>query len=119
MEDEGVWQVRCAVVMPDHWHGLVVLAGAVDLADAMKRFKGRLSVELRRAGLAWQAGFYEHRMRADEERVSVFRYVFLNPYRKGLLQSDELWVGYWCAPEDWEWFRSLTADGGVLPEWLG
>lgn len=119
LENEGVWHVRCAVVMPDHWHALVALTGNLKLAAVMKRFKDRLTPALRRVGLSWQSGFYDHRMRANEDRVPVFRYVFLNPYRRGLLKPEERWPGYWCREADWEWFQSLTADGGALPEWVG
>ena len=119
LEHEGVWCVRCAVVMPDHWHGLITLTGDVKLTDALKLFKGRLAPVMRRAGLNWQAGFYERRMRASEDRAPVFRYVFLNPFRTGLLPAGDVWPGYWCCETDWKWFEALTADGGVLPEWLG
>lgn len=73
---------------------------------------------MRRAGLSWQMRFFEHRMRAREGRGPVFRYVFLNPYRKGLLRVEDSWPGYWCCDADREWFEAMPADGGILPEWL-
>jgi hypothetical protein len=48
----------------------------------------------------------------------VFRYVFLNPYRAGLLGPADKWHGYYCDAEDWAWFAPLTSRECPFPEWL-
>jgi putative transposase len=118
MEAQGIWSLRCAVFMPDHLHLLIRLAEARSLAAAVRQFKGPLSVNLRQSGAAWQPGFYDHRLRDDEDTLPVFRYLFLNPYRAGLCAPEEKWPGYYCAPEDWMWFRELTNEAHPEPEWL-
>jgi len=118
LTDQGAWRLRTAVVMPDHVHLLFVLGETADLASAVRLFKGRLAPTLRMAGLKWQRGYFDHRLRAGEDRLPVFRYVFLNPYRAALVRLDERWPGYFCATEDWVWFKELTDEGGPFPEWL-
>jgi REP element-mobilizing transposase RayT len=115
---EGIWQVRTAVVMPDHLHLLVVLQTSDGLAAAMRLFKGRLAAELRSVGLRWEKGYFDHRLRPQEDCLPVFLYLFLNPYRAGLVAPGQKWPGYYCAAEDWDWFQSLTDSGTPFPEWL-
>ena len=115
---EGIWQLRTAVVMPDHLHLLVVLQASDGLAAAMRLYKGRLAVDLRGSGLRWEKGYFDHRFRPQEDCLPVFLYIFLNPYRAELVVPGQKWPGYYCAEEDWEWFQSLTDSGTPFPEWL-
>jgi hypothetical protein len=73
---------------------------------------------LRSEGLRWQRGYFDHRLRPDEDRLPVFLYLYLNPYRAGLLATSDLWSGYYCRPDDWAWFAPLTDEGSPMPEWL-
>lgn len=118
LEAAGAWHIRTRVIMPDHIHLLFVLGDTFPLAECLRRFKGRLSLVLRTHGLRWQAGFYEHRMRVGKDRLPVFLYILLNPYRAKLLPPNERWPGYFCAKEDWAWFGSLTNESAPVPEWL-
>ena len=118
MESEGVWSVRTLTIMPDHVHLLVTLGTGSTLSSALRTFKGRTANVLRRAGLKWQKGFFDHRLRDGEDRLPVFLYIFLNPYRAGMIHRSEHWSGYYCAAEDWEWFEALTMEGCPFPEWL-
>lgn len=118
LESEGHWVVRTWVVMPDHVHVLFTLGTDSELAKVMRLFKGRLSPRLRAHRLAWQDGYYEHHLRPDEDRLPVFLYIFLNPYRAGLISTNEKWPGYYCAAEDWDWFGALTNSDVPFPEWL-
>lgn len=118
LEALGVWHVRTGTVMPDHIHLDFVLGESVDLAEAMRQFKGPISAALREAGLKWQDGYYERRLRETDDRLLVFKYIFLNPYEKKLIPRTESWPGYYCCPEDWAWFGQLTDSDCPLPEWL-
>jgi hypothetical protein len=40
-------------------------------------------------GRLWQASFYDHVLRGDEENFLVTRYMFNNPIRAGLVQRCE------------------------------
>ncbi|MFZ5495155.1 MAG: hypothetical protein ACOZE5_07430 [Verrucomicrobiota bacterium] len=56
----------------------------------MRLFKGRLTPALRNHGLKWQEGFYDHQIRESEDLLPVFLYIYLNPYRAGLLGEAEV-----------------------------
>jgi REP element-mobilizing transposase RayT len=112
------WIMRTAVVMPDHLHLLIVLGEGADLSASIRQFKGRLAPSLRRMRLHWQDGYYDRKLRDSDDRQAVFLYIYLNPYRSGLIPADARWPGYYCAAEDWAWFGELTDQGCPMPEWL-
>ena len=92
------------VLMPDHFHGLLLLGEAVTLSRVMHSFKGRAAFEvnkqLGRKGALWQATFHDHAMRREEDLERMARYVVENPVRAGLAAT----VGeypFWNA--EWEW----------------
>jgi REP element-mobilizing transposase RayT len=118
LETEEWWKVRTATVMPDHVYLLITLAGNCSLAECVRTFKGRLAPALRVQGLRWQDGFYDHRARDSSDVLPVFLYIFLNPYRAGLIDRCEQWPGYYCRPMDWNWFGQMTSESLPLPEWL-
>lgn len=118
VEEDGLWSVRTAVVMSDHVHLLVNLGPTAELATCLRLFKGRMTPALRSAGMKWQEGFYEHRLRESEDVLPVFLYIYLNPYRAGLLATERTWPGYYCSLEDWQWFGEMTRDAVPQPEWL-
>lgn len=118
LEFRELWQVRSYVIMPDHIHLLVALGSEYSLMQAVRLFRGGLSPALRKNGLSWERGYFDHRIRRGEDRLPVLRYIFLNPYRAGLVSLEQQWPGYYCAGEDWTWFRSLTNDTAPYPEWL-
>jgi putative transposase len=118
LQAEGGWNMRTWIVMPDHLHLLFVLGSAFSLAECLRRFKGRPSPKMRLHALSWQEGYYEHRMRAEDDRCPVFFYVFLNPYRANLVPISQKWTGYFCSAHDWSWFAPLTNSCGPFPEWL-
>ena len=114
----GFWRARSYVVMPDHLHLLVTLGADYPLSEVVRRLKGRLAPNLRKLDTSWQAGFYDHRLRQEEDVLPVFLYIFLNPHRAGLLPANERWPGYYCDEEDWRWFKDWTRDSAPYPEWL-
>ncbi|MBI2514073.1 MAG: transposase [Opitutae bacterium] len=118
LESEGAWHVRTMSVMPDHLHFLVVLGETLPLSEVVRRFKGRHASLLQSQRLRWERGCFDHRLRDDEDRLPVFLYIFLNPYRANLLPHSERWPGYYCCPEDWRWFGPLTDHDCPMPEWL-
>lgn len=121
MEADGTWTCRCAVVMPDHVHALVTLGERLSVGKAVGRLKARTAaaLQLSDACLLWERGFFDHHVRPDEDRIPVFLYVFLNPYRAGLCRHTEHWAWYECRPLDWSWFREFLDADRPVPEWLG
>jgi putative transposase len=118
LETQACWTVRTWSVMPDHVHIVFTLGPSLEISECLRKFKGPLTPLLRHYQLRWQPGYYEHRMRHNEDRLPVFLYVFLNPHRKKLIRTDEKWPGYYCAEEDWIWFGPLTNEETPFPEWL-
>ncbi len=119
METDSVWQLRAWTVMPDHLHLIFRRTSDLSFAEILRLFKGRSSVALRASGLHWQkGGVFERRLRADDPVTSVFRYVFMNPYRNGLVSTDEVWPFFYCGNTDWEWFQHELHSESPYPEWL-
>jgi putative transposase len=103
MQDPAIWRdsrLLCWVLMPDHWHGLLMLGEGDDLPNCMRRFKGRLARELGRAyvraGPLWAPSYHDHALRRDEDVQAVARYVIANPVRAGLVTRVGLYP-FWDA----------------------
>jgi putative transposase len=117
-ERGGHWCVVAGVIMPDHLHLLAELTGEIALSRVVARLKAKTKAALLKSGLEWQGNFYEHRLRADDPRETVIRYIICNPQRAGLVRADELYVGAWMHPEVEQWFSSVSDEGRPFPEWL-
>ena len=73
--------------MPDHAHLLVRgLSPASDLRRCVHDAKQRSGYYFRRrtGRMLWQAGYYDHVLRDEEESLPVVRYIMENPVRAGL-----------------------------------
>ena len=79
---------RLAVVMPDHIHIIASFPETVIIAQLIRNWKRWTAKE---TGIAWQDGFFEHRLRNDAEVVEKMAYVANNPVRKGLCESADAW----------------------------
>ncbi|KAF1016860.1 MAG: REP-associated tyrosine transposase [Stenotrophomonas maltophilia] len=75
------------VVMPDHVHWMFALAQG-ELSCVARRFKSSSALALNRSsgrrGAVWQAGYFDHAVRADEGLERQARYILGNPIRAGL-----------------------------------
>jgi REP element-mobilizing transposase RayT len=118
MDADATWRLRCAVVMPDHLHLLVVLGNRLTLGKAVARLKSKTANLLGSSGLKWERDFHDHHIRPDEERLALFLYLYLNPYRADLCKRSEPWPWYRCSPDDWRWFKDCLQEDRPAPEWL-
>ena len=84
----GKWFVHILLLMPDHLHAILCLPSEGDLTRCMTDFKKYTS---RRTGIAWQHGFFEHRLRSDESLTEKIQYIEMNPVRKGLVDTPDAW----------------------------
>ncbi len=76
--------------MPDHLHLLVQgTMLRVSLPQFVREFKQRTSFAFRHQHRRplWQRSYYDHVLRDDEDVLTVARYIFENPLRKGLVQE--------------------------------
>jgi putative transposase len=91
------------VVMPDHVHWLLVLGACVTLPGVMSAVKGSTAwrINSARGAIAervWQAGYFDHAVRRDEEVRMIARYIVANPLRAGLVSKVgdyALWDACW------------------------
>lgn len=100
-QQDGLAESLAWVVMPDHFHWLLVL-GDSDLAGLMLRVKSRTARAVNswrgESGQLWQRGFHDRAIRREEDLPSVARYVIANPVRAGLVkrvQDYPLWDAIW------------------------
>ena len=84
------------VLMPDHLHWLLQLH-TTPLSEIMRCLKGRSAHELGHP--VWQANFYDHAVRDDEDLLHIARYIVANPLRAGLVKHigdyphwDAIWL---------------------------
>jgi len=109
----------CAVVMPDHFHVLFQLGHRLRIGQVIAKWKIAAKPALQSAGLAWQPDFFEHRLRPEDDTESSARYLFLNPYRAGLIRLHETWSWWRCWTPDRFRFLEMLADNRFPPpEWL-
>jgi len=92
----GRAQTLAFVVMPDHLHWLMRLQ-TTDLSKVVRDVKAVSAHRL--GGKVWQAGFFDHAARHEEDVVAMARYIVANPLRAGLVQSlgdyphwDSIWL---------------------------
>ena len=93
------WFITVFLLMPDHIHTLL----SFPRDKAMSRVIGDWKhFHTHEHGIAWQEGFFDHRLRDDErgEQLSAkINYIRRNPVAAGL-----------CAkPEDWSWWIERSA----------
>ena len=82
------WHLRLLLLMPDHLHAVVGIAGADSLAKIIRDFK---RVTARIARIRWQRNFFDHRLRHDESLREKEDYVRVNPVRASSIEADETW----------------------------
>ena len=76
-------------VMPDHIHWLFTLGDRLSLGRIIARLKAQTGGTMGVARIEWQRDFFDHRLRPDEAVKRYGLYVFLNPYRAGLVAARE------------------------------
>ena len=104
-------------LMPDHVHCLVTGHRAdASLRSFVAMWKQRTGFawSTRSGERLWQKGYYEHVLRADEEHLSIARYIFENPVRAGLVAQvmDYPWLG----SEQFSMNEILTAFEALGPQ---
>ncbi len=94
-------------IVPDHVHILTVpsrCAGSPPLPRFIQQFKSRATHRLWKLGITgvvWQASFYDHVLRKDEDLQQVAEYILGNPVRKGLALNAEAYPLSRYFPGNW------------------
>ena len=102
---EAVWTLRCLTVMPDHVHLFFTLGAKLTLSQVVARLKTKSQKFLHSQGCDWQINFYDRMIRKEDSVEDVIRYIYLNPFRAGLISLHETWPNFYCCEEDWSRFR--------------
>lgn len=95
LQTEGRAKTLCYVVMPDHLHWLMVLQEG-KLSEAVQLLKGRSAHAIGQA--IWQANYFDHAVRQDEDLRKLARYIVANPLRANLVErigDYSLWDAVW------------------------
>ena len=108
----------CATLMPDHAHVLFRLGDRLTLGQMAAKFKGKTFDALKEFDAVWQRDFYDHRLRSEDMSGDFARYIFLNPYRRALIDRRTVWPWWLKGAEGFD-FESMLEDGRFPPaEWL-
>jgi len=85
----GWWRILGFVVMPDHYHLILVLGEVKTLSDAIagvsKYTARRINEHVGRRGTLWEEGFYDHMLRDREDFDGVLTYTHWNPVERWLM----------------------------------
>jgi REP element-mobilizing transposase RayT len=79
------------VLMPDHVHLFVRVAGNHRLGPWIGGLKRAISKGAGQNTRLWQRGFFDHVLRSDESYAQKWNYVRENPVRAGLVVHAEDW----------------------------
>lgn len=96
---DGTTESLAWVAMPDHVHWLFALTRGrlSDVVGAMKSRSARaINALTGTQGRFWQDGFYDHRLRSNEDLQAQARYLVANPLRAGLAFRLRGYPFWWC-----------------------
>ncbi len=91
----GDWYPHLCLLMPEHLHALVHLPSDRQLRHVVEDWERLIASK---AGIAWQRGFFAHRLRREESFHRKAEYVRQNPCRAGLVRNPEEWPYVWRPP---------------------
>ncbi len=106
LTEHRLWRgsrLLCWVLMPDHLHLLIQLADTESLPKLMQRVKAVTARAMNQVvypgrGTIWAAGYHDRAVRADEDLLTVARYVMANPLRArlaGRVGDYPYWDAIW------------------------
>ncbi|WP_221031350.1 transposase [Actomonas aquatica] len=89
--ETGRWHAVLVLLMPDHLHALLAFPPDREMSKGIGAWKAFQAKEL---GVVWQSGFFDHRIRREEELATTWDYIRRNPVVKKLCKTEEDWR--WC-----------------------
>ncbi|GKT09324.1 transposase [Desulforhabdus sp. TSK] len=100
LNDQGKIELLAAMVMPDHVHFVARLRSTTlpSLMHSLKSFTSNKIHDLpNREDRLWEAQYYDHAIRTDDELRERILYCLQNPVRKGLVGHFREWPHWYCA----------------------
>ena len=83
-----LWHCRIMLLMPDHLHAVIAFPDNSNLGATVKEWKKYLA---RTENIGWQRGFFDHRLRNQQEELEKISYILMNPVRRELCERVEDW----------------------------
>jgi len=80
------------LTMPDHVHALMNFPPTETMGKVLRDWKRFIAKE---AGITWQDGFFDHRLRREESLQEKAHYIRMNPVRAGLAAEPGAWNYVW------------------------
>ena len=90
------WWCELFLVMPDHWHALMVFPREPGMAATIRDWKRGTA---RFQGVNWQENFFDHRIRNPQEAEKKWQYIKRNPVVKDLSPHEDDWPWWWSGLE--------------------
>jgi putative transposase len=88
----GDWFAHLALLMPDHFHGLISFPADAEMKKVVWNWKAFLARTLK---INWQRDFFDHRLRQEESYREKADYILANPLRVGLAKESTNWPYLW------------------------
>ena len=83
--------VLAYVVMPEHFHALLVPRDSTSISQVMQSIKGYtarlINKSMDRRGPLWQRSFYDRMIRDERQLLEAVNYVHTNPVVAGLVEN--------------------------------
>ena len=94
------WYAWLFLLMPDHLHAVLSFPPSLSMSRVVGDWKKYQEREL---SIVWQDGYFDHRLRNDDEFAEKCHYIRMNPVRAKLC----------TAPADWPWvLEPWKTEGG-------
>ena len=90
----GHWWCELFLLMPDHAHAIMSFPREPGMTITVRNWK-RGTKRFQR--VQWQEGFFDHRLRSDEEADEKWHYIRRNPVVKNLCATEDDWPWWWSA----------------------
>ncbi len=110
------YSILAYVILPDHFHWLMrVESSSGNFSQVMRRFKANYTIEYKKRYSIdkpfklWQARFWDHVIRDEQDLENHFDYIHWNPVKHGYVIYPEDWTQssymHWFTrnyyPENW------------------
>jgi len=92
----GQWWCDLFMLMPDHAHAIVAFPHEAAMSETLRNWK-RGTARFQR--VAWQEGYFDHRLRNDREAGETRHYIRHNPVVKNLCAAADDWPWWWSASD--------------------
>ena len=91
LASEKMW-ASLFLAMPDHLHALLSFPSEVRMEAVIRDWKRYVA---KTAGIVWQDGFFDHRLRTNESLEEKATHIRQNPVRAGLVSDASRWTFIW------------------------